>query len=379
MQIEQLTWNTPDIDAFKASGKMTGDAQLVFVFGCKALMQNTALIDSIRRKYEKADLIGCTTAGEIVGTQVMDNTLVATAVRFDYTAVKSVSKKIGATEDSFIVGQQLAEALNGDQLAHIFVLSEGLNVNGSELVKGMLDKLPEKVAITGGLAGDGTSFKQTLILSERYAEENTIAAVGFYGSRISIGYGSVGGWDVFGPERIITKSKHNILYELDGKSALELYKIYLGDFAKELPYSGLFFPLSIRRERNQIGLVRSILGVDEKEKSLIFGGDMPEGYYAKLMKANPDRLLFGASEAAEFSKEAHTIEAPELAVLVSCVARKAVLQQRIEEEVESIREILGDSTFFAGFYSYGEISPYRPGYTCELHNQTMTITTFRET
>jgi hypothetical protein len=60
------------------------------------------------------------------------------------------------------------------------------------------------------------------------------------------------------------------------------------------------------------------------------------------------------------------------------VGRKLVLKQRIEEEVEAIRDVFGDGTVLTGFYSYGEISPFAPGEPCALHNQTMTITTFTE-
>ena len=71
-------------------------------------------------------------------------------------------------------------------------------------------------------------------------------------------------------------------------------------------------------------------------------------------------------------------ENPDLALLISCVGRKLILKQRIEEEVDGVREALGATTKLTGFYSYGEISPFTPGAKCELHNQTMTITTFLE-
>jgi len=168
------------------------------------------------------------------------------------------------------------------------------------------------------------------------------------------------------------------LYELDGKSALELYKRYLGDHAKGLPATGLLFPLSLRTKEGEAGLVRTILSIDEEVQSMTFAGDVPEGAYARLMKANFDRLVDGAVGAAKVSYEAIGSSSPDLAILISCVGRKMVLRQRIEEEVEGVREVLGDRTILTGFYSYGEISPFTPGAKCALHNQTMTITTFSE-
>src|SRR5208282_5180858 len=155
-------------------------------------------------------------------------------------------------------------------------------------------------------------------------------------------------------------------------------KQYLGEQAKGLPATGLLFPLSIRTETEKTGVVRTILSVDEKTQSMTFAGDVPEGTYARLMKANFDRLIDGAIGAAKTSYQAIGSSSPDLAILISCVGRKLVLKQRIEEEVEGVREILGERTVLTGFYSYGEISPFTPGANCELHNQTMTITTLSE-
>ncbi len=206
----------------------------------------------------------------------------------------------------------------------------------------------------------------------------SIAAVGLYGDRLRVGYASLGGWDPFGPERLITRSRGNVLYELDGRSALELYKTYLGPHARELPASGLLFPLSLRSESSLTPVVRTILSVNEEESSMTFAGDLPMGHYARLMRANFDRLIDGAVGAARTSYEAVGASSPDLALLVSCVGRKLVLGQRIEEEVEGVRDVLGDGTVLAGFYSYGEISPFTPTARCELHNQTMTITSLAE-
>jgi hypothetical protein len=231
--------------------------------------------------------------------------------------------------------------------------------------------------LTGGLAGDGDRFQQTLVLWDGSPEPDQIAVLGLYGDRIKVGFGSLGGWDAFGPERLVTRSAGNILYELDGQPALALYKKYLGEHARNLPASGLLFPLSLRNAAGG-SVVRTILGVNEAEHSLTFAGDLPQGGHVRLMKANVDRLIDGAVGAAQTSYAAMGKTSPELALLISCVGRKLVLKQRIEEEVEGVQEILGQETVLAGFYSYGEISPFNPSVACELHNQTMTITSLSE-
>jgi len=280
--------------------------------------------------------------------------------------------------DSMDVGRRLAGSLDKEGLVHAFVLSDGLTVNGSALVEGMLKELPANVTITGGLSGDKDRFQETLVFCNGRPEKNKVTILGLYGDKLKVGYGSFGGWDPFGPERLVTRSDGNILYELDGKSCLGLYKTYLGDHAKGLPATALLFPLSIRSAKRPSRLVRTILSVNEDDQSMIFAGDIPEGSYAQFMKANFNRLIDGAMEAAKMSCSSMNNVPAQLAVLISCVGRKMVLKQRIEEEVESVQEILGEKTVLSGFYSYGEISPSSIGGTCELHNQTMTITTFTE-
>jgi hypothetical protein len=119
--------------------------------------------------------------------------------------------------------------------------------------------------------------------------------------------------------------------------------------------------------------------VNEADGSMVFAGDIPQGEYVRLMKASSDRLIDGASDAAEMAKISLQHSDASLAILISCVGRKLVLKQRVEEELEIIREVIGNNTAVTGFYSFGEISPTQPFENrCELHNQTMTITLFKE-
>lgn len=378
MKIEQSRWMEKSGWEPLVPGRLGDAAQLALVFGSTALLKNPATRDQVRRAYPRACLIGCSTAGEICGTQVTDDSLVVTAVQFDRASCRGTHIHIREVESSVQAGERLAQSLEPEGLRHVFVLSDGLKVNGSDLVRGLTSRLPPDVTLTGGISGDGARFQETLVLWDQVVERDTVAVLGLYGAGLRIGYGSMGGWDPFGPERLVTRSKGNILYEFDGKSALALYKTYLGEHAKGLPATGLLFPLSIRAQEGERGVVRTILSLDEKEQSITFAGDIPEGAYARLMKANFNRLIDGAVGAAKTSGSLLGVVPAELAVLISCVGRKMVLRQRIEEEVEGVREVLGGKTILAGFYSYGEIAPHAPLAKCDLHNQTMTITTLSE-
>jgi hypothetical protein len=356
-------------------------AQLVLVFGSRGCLSQANVLRELRAEYPAAILFGCTTAGEIAGDEVIDDSVVATAVTFESTTMQAACVRIADFAGSAEAGEALARAVTAQGLRHVLVLSDGLQVNGSDLVRGLTAALPPEVSISGGLSGDSSRFEQTLVVFGRPGEADAassgwIAAVGFQGEALRTGCGSLGGWDPFGPERRITRSRGNVLYELDGQSALALYKRYLGEHAADLPSSGLLFPLAIRAEGDDAVLVRTILAVNEADQSVTFAGDVPEGQHARLMKANFDRLVDGATGAAQATMGA--MANPDLAILISCVGRKLVLKQRVEDEIEGVRDVLGPQSRLTGFYSYGEISPFVTGTRCELHNQTMTITTLSE-
>ncbi len=380
MKIEQNIWDQDNgWSKPLANAEISDDAQLVLAFGASEVFKQKEILLDVRKAYPNACVFGCSTAGEILNTEVHDDSLVVTAIFFEHSAVECAKIEVEDSEKSETAGKQLADKLDRSNLVHVLLLSDGLHINGSALVKGLVSHLPKNVAVTGGLAGDGEDFQNTWVMLGNDISERTVVAVGLYGERLNVGYGSMGGWDSFGPERLITRSKGNVLYEMDGRSALDLYKKYLGDHAKELPASGLLFPLSIRLSRSGgEWIVRTIVSIDEEEGSLTFVGDIPEGAYARLMKANFDRLIDGAAGAAVTSYEAIGSTTPDLAILISCVGRKMVLKQRVEEEVENVQDALGEGAVLAGFYSYGEISPFTPNAKCELHNQTMTITTLSE-
>jgi hypothetical protein len=350
---------------------------MVIAFAAPMFHDRPELFAELRRAYPQSTLIGCSTSGEIDQTRVRDESITVAVVRFDATRVRHAATKLASALESFDAGARLADELRADDLRAVIVLSEGLKVNGSELVRGINSRLSDRVVVTGGLAGDGDRFGRTWVIANGKVETNGVVAVGLYGHKVRVGHGSKGGWDTFGPERIVSKSEGNVLYALDDRPALALYKEYLGDRAAGLPGSALLFPLALRASTDdQNSVVRTVLSVDEDKQSMTFAGDIPTGYYAKLMRANFDRLILGAQAAggAAAMSEHH---APALCIAISCVGRRLVLGERSEEETEATLDTLPAGTQQIGFYSYGEISPHTSG-KCDLHNQTMTLTVLSE-
>ena len=324
-------------------------------------------------------MVGCSTAGEIHGARVQDVGLSVAVARFESARLRKVSLPIVSGADSFAVGRELGERLCAPGLRAVFVLSDGLHVNGSRLAAGISAALPEGTVVTGGLAGDGERFSATWVLAGSAPVERHVAAVGIYGDGVRVGHGCDAGWSPFGPERRVTRSDGNVLYELDGKPALALYKNYLGERASGLPATALLFPLSIWRNASDTHpLIRTILGVDESAQSLTFAGDIPQGYRARLMRTNSERLIQSAGQAAKAAARDFPPDAASLAISVSCVGRRLVLGERTDEEIESVQQALPPDAAHVGFYSYGEVSPAIAGGACDLHNQTMTVTLLGE-
>ncbi|HVO70975.1 MAG TPA: FIST N-terminal domain-containing protein [Aggregatilineaceae bacterium] len=362
------------IDPFPA---LDSNQTLVLVFSAPEFIDFPEPIAALRKAYPTSHILGCSTAGEIFGTSLQDKSLSVAVVKFERTSLAVGSAVVHDSKDSFSAGRLIAERLKQPDLHGVFILSDGSQVNGSELVRGFNTVLPDTVCITGGLAGDGDRFKRTWVIHDGTPQSGIVAAVGFYGDRIEIGHGSQGGWDIFGLERTVTRSEGNVLYELDGKAALQLYKNYLGDLATGLPSTALLFPLALRASAtDDKPIVRTVLAVDEASQSMTFAGDIPQGYRAQLMKANFERLIDGASQAAMMAQSAAAANSDTLCIAVSCVGRRLILGSRIEDELEATVKALPGKPHQVGFYSYGEISP--SGGYCNLHNQTMTVTTIRE-
>ncbi|HUJ57233.1 MAG TPA: FIST N-terminal domain-containing protein [Kofleriaceae bacterium] len=350
---------------------------LVMAFAAPAYHDRPGLLAELAAAYPASVVVGCSTSGEIDHTEIRDDSITVGAIRFAGTRVKRAVARLASVADSFDSGVAIANELVAEDLRAVLVLSEGLHVNGSELVRGINARLDEEVVVTGGLAGDGDRFGRTWVLADGRPEANGVVAVGLYGERVRIGHGSKGGWDTFGPERVVTRSLGNVLYTLDDRPALALYKEYLGERAAGLPGSALLFPLALRQRNDEPNsVVRTVLSVDEATQSMTFAGDIPVGHYAKLMRANFDRLILGA-QAAGSAAARHDLGTPALSIAISCVGRRLVLGERSEEETEATLEALPALTQQIGFYSYGEISPHVTG-RCDLHNQTMTLTVLSE-
>lgn len=369
--------NKTEIEAFRSKLKSSPNAgkPLILAFGSTETCES-ALATELIQTFSEANVLVCSTSGHFNNQHITDEGFCLTALEFSRTQYRASLESIDNAQQSQSIGEKLARQLAAADLKQVLVFSDGLTVNGTALANGLTSVLGDKTIISGGLAGDGSRFKTTLVGWNGRPVSGQVAVIGFYGEALETAAASMGGWDAFGPKRLITKSSANVLWELDGKPALGVYKEYLGKHAAELPASALLFPLSVGLKDGNHSVVRTILSVDEKTGAMTFAGDLPQGSEVQLMKSNIDRLVSGAEGAAQKCE----LSGPaEFALLVSCVGRRLVMGQRTEEEIEAVqRATHSPNCAVTGFYSYGELSPQGKFQKCDLHNQTMTVTLFRE-
>ncbi|NKI30723.1 FIST signal transduction protein [Croceivirga thetidis] len=375
MKIEQLkrteegSWEYLKVNALKKP--------LVLVFGDRHLLESENIYEEIKNFYPDGELVFGSTSGEILGINVFEKSITVTAIEFEHTTFEVLSENINDFENVEELGAKISENLEKENLRHLFVVSDGSLINGSELIEGLESDVEFKFSITGGLCGDGARFEKTLASYNDNPKQGEVIAIGLYGDSLEVTYGYDGGWTPFGPERTITKSDGNVLYEIDGLPALDLYKKYLGEKAKDLPEAALLYPLSVQENENAEPLVRTILNIDEETNSMILAGDVPLNSTVQLMMSTTNDIAEGAQNAALKAMELRT-KKPELALLISCVGRRLVLDQRTEEEIEEVMDTVGEQASIAGFYSYGEMAPFTGRNSCQLHNQTMTLTLLSE-
>jgi len=353
----------------------SSSVQLILLFGDIDAISDTTHAEYLQSLYPNAKIVGASTAGNIESGTFSESLIVATLVAFEKGWIEVVSTD---SLDNDVLPERSAELINRlsrEHLRHVFVLMDGLKLNGSLFLQGANSVLGE-VTMTGAMAGDGNIFHHTMVLCNGIAKENSVVAIGFYGETLHVSIGCETGWEEFGAERIVTRSEGNVVYEIDNKPALKLYEDYLGDFIKDLPASGLRFPLNIRRYAGEKEVIRVIMAINE-DKSLVFVGDIPQGSKVRLMKTNVNNLIEGADLAAQ---SVHPFnDQPSLAIVISCSGRLSVLKQMVDEELLSVSERLGGNTHICGMYSYGELSPFSDTpIDCKLHNQTMALTVIYE-
>ena len=376
MITNQVIFRGNQWEGFDTLTLQASEYQLLLVFAQKSLLADPAIYTTLKNHFTAAQIVSASTAGEISGNESMEDAVLAVAIKMEQTPFKIVHENIDAHQNSYALGSSLAGKLKQQDLSYVMILSDGHIVNGSDLLDGIKSQLGEQLPMSGGMAGDGSLFSSTLVGFGDDIKNGHVVLIGFYGDALHVCIDVQRGFNYFGPERIVTKSDKNILYDIDGGKALDLYKKYLGEYVNELPGSALLFPVAILNENDE-PLVRTILSINEEDGSMVFAGNIPEGVTIRFMRSNLDQLIDRAEDASK--KVTACVDAPDLLLVMNCVGRKIILGQRKGEEIEALSKSIQSGTVVAGFYTYGEFSTWeKPEKTCDLHNQTVVVTALKE-
>lgn len=358
--------------------KQNLNSPLVIVFGDRILLEDADVLQSLKQEFPYQDIIYGSTAGEIAGSHVLDESLSVTAIEFEKTKfIVKYANVLDFDKDEEKLGRALYKQMPHENLKHLFVVSTGNFINCSMLINGIEESMAKSIALTGGVCGDGNRFEKTVASYNEAPKEGEVVLVGFYGESLEVSYASFGGFQPFGPERTITKASNNVVYEIDGQSAIDLYNKYLAEKAENIMVSRLAYPLNVIQPGKDYAIVRTILDIETTDGSIVLAGNCAQDSRAQLMMGSVHGIVQGAEQAAKYAMQGRKNN-PQLAILVSCMGRKAIMGQRVEEEIELIQEIIGAHVPVTGFYSYAEMAPVHDRYECEVHNQTMTLTLFSE-
>lgn len=375
MQLNQYSYNSISGWSKKLDNSLDSKNTLILIFASHDISTTLNPINELIDAFTNSKFMGCSTAGEIIGNSISDDRFVVQIIKFEKSKLQLASVKIANSHKSQGIGKQLIDKIDKEGLKYIFILGTSLHINGSQFIEGISDIDLQDVVITGGFAGDDQLFEKTWVLVDKKPSYDSVSALAIYGEELYVGYGAKDGCNQLGIRREVTHSFENILYALDNQSALELYKYYLGKRADGLPGTGLIFPLGVYIDGKI--KIRTIIGVNEKEDYLVFTGDIPQGATVTLLKSNLDSLVQSAKDAIGFIHFDNKVSSPLLCISVSCIGRKVILGQRIEDEIEAIIDELPKDTEQIGFYSYGEISLNNLG-KCDLYNHTMSLTLLGE-
>lgn len=353
---------------------------LIFVFASALFFNEPVLLNKLTAHYPDAEIVGCSTEGQVLKNSVLREELVLTAVEFRSTKVVSHTVEVLSTKNHYEKGLELASLFKKEGLKHVFLLSVSLATYGDDFIKGLRKGFPQEVKVTGGLAGDNKKYNKDFVLDGSREPNSTVAkAIGFYGDSLTITYASVGGWEEKPIKLKATQSSKNVLETINNKPALDVYREVLMLSEDEVGESSIKYPFSVYQVGENEPVIRAVVGVDTKNKTITFGGNIEEGSTLKIMKASVDRIIEGAGEAATKGLSAipqsHQVK---LALIVSCNSRKTFLNDYVSEEIEQVIDEVGQHTTYTGFYARGEIAPFKQDENVRLHNQTMTLTLFSE-
>ena len=340
-----------------------------------------ALLKGIVSVTRKTPMIGCSTAGEIHPDAPAFRSVVVMAVRSDQLRV-AAGLGTGISQNPRQAGRDLAEAVSQARLDNphgLLMFPDGLTGNVAEVIRGTQDVLGLSFPIAGGAAADDFRFKTCTQYFNGQVHTDAVLGLLLAGS-VSVGIGARHGWQPLGRPKTVTRASSNVVHEVEGQPAVSLYETYFGKKPRtlkteELARISTMYPLGFPVPEEEEYLLRNAIRVN-RDGSLIFSGEVPEGSQVRLMMGSKAKALAAARWAAEQAKLGIGSRTPLFGLVFSCVSRAQLFGHDLKQEIALIQRTLGTETPLIGFYDYGEQAPFAAaGFRGRsyLHNESVVV------
>ena len=323
-------------------------------------------------------VVGSSTAGEIfanekLGVHEVNRTIVAMLIEINPMAIAFKSVSLETEETYFNIGKNIGKwAKSKFENSALITITSGLDFDNDAYTQGIISERVEY--IFGASAGDDMQLKETFVFSKENFSTHGVVALALDRDKIDIVGARAFGWIGIGKERIVTKAKQNIVYEVDGKPAIDFYKDYLNISADEsIPNIGIEYPLEVTMKSGLV-VYRAVLGLDEEKKALIFAGHVEEKSKVRISAPQGENIIQYVKDSIEYSLSKKSEFNPQIALVFPCCSRKQVLGDLAIKEIELAYKTA--KVPLIGFYAYGEIGAYPGGYP--FHNETFVTTLLGE-
>jgi len=319
-------------------------------------------------------LFGASSAGEFINEDHTEESIVVLLLDMDPTAFMVYHQEADFST-SFSAGHKLAEFGLNKFKNPIFLVTFSMTVNGEGVIAGVHDLIPRE-RIFGGMAGDDFAMKATYSFTNDRISPSSLTGLILDGDKIQVDGVAFCGWEPIGGKNRITRSKDNVVYEINEQPAMEVVKQVFGEFYETLDNHDVLmgaaqYPFQMIKDGKYV--LRAALYSNEEDGSLFLAGPVEEGQEFRFSVAPGFEVI--EDTVNKFKEYANNKPKPEALILFSCKARHMSLGPLVEDELAGIHEIWGKDMI--GFFTYGEIGMDTDGKT-NFYNETCSLVMISE-
>jgi serine phosphatase RsbU (regulator of sigma subunit) len=313
----------------------------------------------------ESQIIGLTTAGEIMNGKVSFNQTVLSFTVFEETKVRTLFLE-KQDLDAFDTGRYIVNQIVTEKTKGMLVFAEAVQNDAYRLLKG-IESLRPDLPVFGGAPGDNLQFKAQYCFTQAGITKTGVVAAAFDSDTLIITNKYHLDWIPIGKEFTVTDADGKLLKKVENFTAYELYARYLGKEIADAALKGAadVFPLMLKKEGTLIGRVPVQVNDDG---SMVMFGPLEVGDKVQFSYGHVETLLSQTDHII-----AETQELPVESIFVySCVGRRNFMQDSIETEILPLQTIAPTT----GLFTYGEF--FHANCSNELMNLTMTLAIMSE-